>query len=151
MFASRTIDFSDGLSGSPSDVITFTHPDLGDFVITCTAAGSTETVFTSQAANIRVTAGHTNTDILTGIAVRTLINTIPDYSATDNGAGLVTITALSAGPHYNIVIADTVDTQTLLGRLLKEIILHQALVGQLTNLLLFRSELLLLSCSHLYH
>ncbi len=108
--ATRTIDFSDGLSGSPSDKITFTHPDMGNFVITCTAAGTTATEFTAQAANINVSS--TNTDILTGVAVRTLINTIPDYSATDNGAGLVTITADSIGPYYNVVIADTVDTHS---------------------------------------
>jgi hypothetical protein len=100
--SSRTITFSDGLANS--DRITFTHPDLGDFVINFAAgSGAAPTEFTSGAATIKVST--TNSATLTAQAVAALINSIDGYNASETSTGVVTIVADNSGPHFNVQVA----------------------------------------------
>ena len=104
--ATRTITYAGGMDAG--DDLFFTHPDLGIFTIEFVASTGTHFVeFTSKTANIFVDTA--NSAAKTGVAVRTLLNTIPGYSATDDGAGVVTIVADSAGPHMNVVLSEDTD------------------------------------------
>ena len=108
--ASRTITFSGGGLGT-DDQIRFTHPDLGNFDIFFRDGSGTDPVeFTAGVAEI--SRGDTNTPTLIAQAVATLINSLDDYSASETSTGVVTITADSAGPHYNVVVTEIQDTNS---------------------------------------
>ena len=104
-----TVAITYGAAMQNGDDLTLTHPDLGDFVISFVNDAvqlSSDPTFTSQAAKINQESDATNAGA-TGIAVRTLLDTIPGYSATDDGSGVVTLTADIASPHFSIVLTET--------------------------------------------
>ena len=106
--SSRTITYGGAMLAN--DDLILTHPTLGAFTITFNSGGPNNITFTGQAAGIDVDIENDATK--TGIAVRTLLNTIGNYSATDDGAGVVTVTALSSGPFFNVDLTENVDAGT---------------------------------------
>ena len=95
---------------STGTIITFTHGNGDVYTITVTATGGTDPTFTSKAANIDNTDD--GNEITFADALATLIDTIPNYTSTDDGAAAVTITADAAGPFFNFTITHTGDTGT---------------------------------------
>lgn len=93
---------------STGTIITFTHGNGDEYAITVTATGGTDATFTSKAADIDNTVD--TTQITFADALATLIDTIPNYTSTDDGAAAVTITADAAGPFFNFTITHTGDT-----------------------------------------
>lgn len=106
--ATNTITYAGAML--TGDDLVMTHPDLGAFTISFEASGTSDTEFTSQVASIYVDVA--DDAAKTGIAVRTLLNTIPGYSATDDGAGVVTVLADTAGPHMNVALTENTDSGT---------------------------------------
>lgn len=105
--ASVLISYTGAMSNS--DKLVITHPRLGDFTINfASGAGAAPTVFTSQAATINI--GTTDDAQKTGDAVKALLDTIPDYTATSASAG-ITLTGDTPGPFFSIV-SDETDTGT---------------------------------------
>ena len=104
-----TVQITYGAGMQNGDDLTLTHPDLGDFVINFVNNASqltTDETFTNQAAKVNQESVDTNAGA-TGDAVATLLDTIPGYSASSNGSGVVTLTADIAGPHFTIVLTET--------------------------------------------
>jgi len=103
--ATRTVTYNTGAM-SNLDTLTLTHPTLGAFTITFeSGTGTAPIVFTAQAAAIKI--GTTTTHQTTGDAVAVLLNTIGNYNASSDGAGVVTVTAISPGPFFNVDLSET--------------------------------------------
>jgi len=102
--STRTVTYNTGAMAN-EDTLVFAHPTLGNFVITfANGTGTAPTEFTAQAATIKIST--TNTHQLNGDAVAALLNTIGNYRAVSDGAGVVTVTALSSGPFFNVEISE---------------------------------------------
>ena len=107
------ITYSGGMS--VGDKLTLTHPDLGAFEIQFLASPGTgtETVFRDlgAAASPRFVAtidiNTKNNNTSTAAAVAVLLNSITDYEATDDGAGVVTLTAADPLPKLTINLSET--------------------------------------------
>lgn len=98
------ITYSGGMSAN--DTLTFTHPTLGDFVITFASGGGHSSAFdASNAANVDINSA--NNAASTGVEVSRLLALIQNYTASDNGSGVVTVTAELPGSHFTIVLAES--------------------------------------------
>ncbi len=119
-----TVQITYGAGMQAADHLTLSHPDKGDFKIefanTATTGGATSaTTFTKvgaiRRAYVNQEADATNA-IKTAEDVAVLLNKVPGYSASDDGGGVVTLTADIASPHFSIVLTETdASTQQSIG------------------------------------
>ena len=108
-----TVDITYSAGMQNGDILQLAHPDKGNYKIMFvndSTSATTDTTWTKTGglyrAYVNQESDATN-GTLTATRVIVLLNKIPGYSATSGGAGVATVTADIASPHFTVVLTET--------------------------------------------